>query len=107
MTTEEARNTEVKITKTERGRRYGNAHIIYDVNAGLVGVVLEVTPTEEQQAERNREHKERKSERRIRKEKEHDIRGNIDRDQKEAHEFHAHNTPSQRNTARTARANSR
>jgi hypothetical protein len=31
MTIEEARNTEVNITRTERGR-YGNAHIRYDIN---------------------------------------------------------------------------
>jgi hypothetical protein len=47
---------------------------MYDVNDGLVDVVLEVTPTEEQQAERNREQKERKNERRMMKEKEHEIR---------------------------------
>jgi hypothetical protein len=41
----------VSITRTARGR-YGNAHIMYGVNDGLVDVILEVTPTEEQQAER-------------------------------------------------------
>ena len=45
MTIEEARNTEVSITGTARGR-YGNAHIRYDI--GLVDVILEVIPTEEQ-----------------------------------------------------------
>ena len=50
MTTEEARNTEVSITKTGRGR-YGNAHIRYYINGGLVDILLEVTPTEEQKAE--------------------------------------------------------
>jgi hypothetical protein len=45
MTTEEARNTEVNITRTER-ERYGNAHIRYDINDGLVDVILEVIPTE-------------------------------------------------------------
>jgi hypothetical protein len=44
-----------------------------DINDGLVDVILEVTPTEEQQVERNREQKERKSERRMAKEKEHEI----------------------------------
>jgi hypothetical protein len=47
MTIEEARNTEVSITGTARGR-YGNAHIRYDINDGLVDVILEVIPTEEQ-----------------------------------------------------------
>jgi hypothetical protein len=37
MTIEEARNTEVSITRTARGR-YGNAHIKYDIHDGLVGV---------------------------------------------------------------------
>jgi hypothetical protein len=32
---------------------------MYDVNDGLVDIILEVTPTEEQQAERNKEQKER------------------------------------------------
>jgi hypothetical protein len=73
-TIEEARNTEVQIPRTARGR-YGNAHIMCDVNDGLVGVILEVTPTEEQQAERNREQKERTNERRVVKEKGHEIRG--------------------------------
>ena len=75
MTIEEARNTEVSITKTERGR-YENAHIkyAYDINDGLVDVILEVTPTEEQRAERIREQKEQKGKRRMTKEKEHEIR---------------------------------
>ena len=47
MTTEKARNTEVSITKTGRGR-YGNAHIRYDINDGLVDILLEVISTEEQ-----------------------------------------------------------
>ena len=72
MTTEEARNTEVSTTKTGRGR-YGNAHIRYDINDGLVDVLLEVTPTEEQKAERIKEQKEQKSKRRTSKEKEHEI----------------------------------
>ena len=59
MTTEEARTTEVSITKTERGR-YGNAHIRYDINDGLADVVLEVIPTEEQKTERTRNQKEKK-----------------------------------------------
>ena len=58
MKIEEARNTEMKITSIGRGG-YGNAHIMYDVNDGLVDIILEVTPTEEQQAERNKEQKER------------------------------------------------
>jgi hypothetical protein len=39
MTIEEARNTEVSTTKTGRGR-YGNAHIRYDINDGLVDILL-------------------------------------------------------------------
>jgi hypothetical protein len=66
MTTEEARNTEVKTTRTERSR-YVNAHILCvmcDVNDGLVGVVLEAcgsdtnggtTSGEEQRAKREKE----------------------------------------------------
>jgi hypothetical protein len=73
MTLEEARNTGVNTTRTGRGR-YGNAHIMYDVNDGLVDIILEVTPTEEQQAERNKEQKDRKIERIMAKEKEHEIR---------------------------------
>jgi hypothetical protein len=46
-----------------------------DVNDGLVDVILEATPTEEQQAERNREQKGSTNERRVVKEKEHEIRG--------------------------------
>jgi hypothetical protein len=45
MTIEEARTTEVSITKTERGR-YGNAHIRYDINDGLVDVVLDGSNTD-------------------------------------------------------------
>jgi hypothetical protein len=71
MTTEEARNTEVGITRTERGR-YGNAHIRYDINGGLVDIFLEVTPTEEQRAERVREQKDQKGKRTITKETEHE-----------------------------------
>jgi hypothetical protein len=72
MTTEEARNTEVKITRTERGR-YGNAHSMYDMNDGLMDVVLEVTPTAEQQTEGLKERKERKNDRKMMKEKEYEI----------------------------------
>jgi hypothetical protein len=62
MVTEEARNTEVNITRTERGR-YGNAHIRYAINDGLVDVILEVIPTEGQRAERVRDQKEQKGKR--------------------------------------------
>ena len=73
MTTEEARDTEVSTTRTERGR-YGNAHIRYDINGGLVDVILEVTPTEEQRAKRVREQKEQKGKRGMAKETEHEIK---------------------------------
>jgi hypothetical protein len=59
MAIEEARNTEVNITGTARGG-YGNAHIRYDINDGLVDVILEVVPTEEQKSERARVQKEKK-----------------------------------------------
>jgi hypothetical protein len=71
--TEAARGTEVSITRTERGR-YGNTHIRYDINGGLVDVVLEVAPTEEQRAERAREQKEQKGKREMAKETEHEIK---------------------------------
>jgi hypothetical protein len=64
MATEEARNTEVSTTRTERGR-YGNAHIRYDINDGLVDVILEVIPSEEQRAEGIRDQKEQKGKRDI------------------------------------------
>jgi hypothetical protein len=51
MALEEARNTEVDITKNSR-EKYGNAHIIYDTNGGLIDIILEVVPTAEQRAER-------------------------------------------------------
>jgi VIT1/CCC1 family predicted Fe2+/Mn2+ transporter len=73
MTTEEARDTEVSTTRTEKGR-YGNAHIRYDINGGLVDVILEVTPTEEQRAKRVREQKEQKGKRGMAKETEHEIK---------------------------------
>jgi hypothetical protein len=74
MATEEARNTAVSITRTERGK-YGNAHIRYDIiNDGLVDVILEVTPTEEQRAERAREQKEKKGKRDMAKETKHEIK---------------------------------
>jgi len=76
MTTEEARTTEVSTTKTERGR-YGNAHTRYDINDGLVDVILEVIPTEEQIAERARDQKEQKGKRDMAKEAEHEIKENI------------------------------
>jgi hypothetical protein len=69
MTIEEARNTEVNITRTEKGR-YGNAHIRYGINDGLVDVILEVIPTEEQRAERTRDQKEQKGKRDMAKETE-------------------------------------
>ena len=73
MTIEEARATEVNITKTERGR-YGNAHIRYDINDGIVDVILEVIPTEEQKAERARKQNEKKDQRKMSKEEEHEIK---------------------------------
>jgi hypothetical protein len=73
MTTEEARSTEVSITKTERGR-YGNAHIRYDINDGLVDVLLEVIPTEEQKTERARNQKEKRNKHNMTKEEEHEIK---------------------------------
>ena len=73
MTIEEARNTEVNITGTARGR-YGNAHIRYDINDGLVDVVLEVVPTEEQKSERARVQKEKKDKRKMTTEEEHEIK---------------------------------
>jgi hypothetical protein len=76
MTTEEARTTEVSTTGTARGR-YGNAHIRYDVNDGLVDVILEVIPTEEQKSERARDQKkqkEKKDKRNMTKEEEHEIK---------------------------------
>jgi hypothetical protein len=74
MTTEEARNAEVNITRTERGR-YGNAHIRYDINDSLVDAILEVIqPTEEQIAERARDQKEQKGKRDMAKETEHEIK---------------------------------
>jgi hypothetical protein len=69
MTIEEARNTEVSTARTERGR-YGNAHIRY----GLVDVILEITPTEEQRAKRVREQKDHKGKRTMLKETEHEIK---------------------------------
>jgi hypothetical protein len=72
MAIEEARSTEVSITRAERGR-YGNAHIRYNINGGLVDVILEVTPMEELRAERAREQKER-SKRGTAKETEHEIK---------------------------------
>jgi VIT1/CCC1 family predicted Fe2+/Mn2+ transporter len=104
-TTEEARDTEVDITRTERGR-YGNAHIRYDINDGLVDVILEVIPTEEQRAERVRDQKEQKGKRDTAKETEHEIKENIDQEAMKTHEMHAHKTPSQRSVVRTARAKS-
>jgi hypothetical protein len=53
VTTEEARNTGVGITKTERGK-YGNPQIIYDMNDGLIDSILDVVPTAEQRAEREK-----------------------------------------------------
>ena len=73
ITNEEARNTEVNITGTARGR-YGNAHIRYDINDGLVDVILEVVPTEEQNSERARVQKEKKDKRTLTKEEEQEIK---------------------------------
>jgi VIT1/CCC1 family predicted Fe2+/Mn2+ transporter len=49
-------------------------HIRYDINDGLVDVILEVTPTEEQRAERLREQKDQKGKRTMTKETEHEIK---------------------------------
>jgi VIT1/CCC1 family predicted Fe2+/Mn2+ transporter len=73
MTTEEARTTEVSITRTARGR-YENAHIRYDINDGLIDVILEVIPTEEQKSERARNQKEKRDKRNMTKEEEHEIK---------------------------------
>jgi hypothetical protein len=59
MTIEEARNTEVSTTGTARGS-YGNAHIRYDINDGLVDVILEVIPTEEHKNPRGPETKKKR-----------------------------------------------
>ena len=106
MATEEARNTEVGITRTERGR-YGNAHIRYDINDGLVDVILEGTPTEEQRAERGSEIKKNKRTRETwRKRQSTKQKKSTDQEAIKAHEMHAYNTPSQRNVVRTTRAKS-
>ena len=105
MTIEEARSTEVSITKTERGR-HGNAHIRYDINDGLADVVLEVIPTEEQKTERARNQKEKRDKRNMTKEEEHEIKESTGHEAMKTHGIHAHKTPSQRNVARTARAKS-
>ena len=73
MAIEEARTTEVSISKTEKGI-YGNAHIRYDINDGLVDVILEIIPTEEQKTERARKQKEKKDQRNMSKEEEHEIK---------------------------------
>jgi VIT1/CCC1 family predicted Fe2+/Mn2+ transporter len=106
MTTEEARTTEVSITGTARGR-YGNAHIRYDINDGLVDVILEVIPTEEQRTERARDQKEKKDKRNMTKQQHHEIKENIGHEVMKTHETHAHNTPSQRKVGREARARPR
>jgi VIT1/CCC1 family predicted Fe2+/Mn2+ transporter len=66
MTIEEARTTEVGVTRTTRGR--------YDINDGLVDVILEVIPTEEQKSERARNQKEKRDKRNLTKEEEHEIK---------------------------------
>ena len=89
MTIEEARTTEVSISKTERGR-YGNAHIRYDINDGLVDVVLEVISTEEQKTERARKQKEKKDQRNMSKEEEHEIKKNTGHEAKKTHKECTH-----------------
>jgi hypothetical protein len=107
MTTEEVRNTEVNITRTRTARgRYGNPHIKYDVNDGLVDVILEVTPTEEQKAERIKDQKEKKNEQYLKK-KNTKYGRNIDQEKRTTHEAHALNTQQLRLAVRTARAKSR
>jgi hypothetical protein len=107
MTTEEARTTEVNITKTEKGS-YGNAHIRYDINDGLVDVVLEVIPTEEQKAERARKQNERKDQRKMSKEEEHEIKEKyrVQTTKRRRRIKNAHTTAEQRKVVRTARAKS-
>jgi hypothetical protein len=96
MTTEEARSTEVDITRTERGG-YGNAHIRYDINDGLVDVILEVTPTGEQKELRGLENKKSKmANEEWRKRQNTKYGENTDQDTTKSHEMHARNTPSQR-----------
>jgi hypothetical protein len=73
MAIEEARTTEVSTTGTARGG-HGNAHIRYDINDGLVDVILEVIPTEEQKFERARDQKEKRDKRNMTKEEEHEIK---------------------------------
>jgi hypothetical protein len=55
--------------------QYGNAHIRYDINDGLVDVVLEVIPTEEPKTEGVRNQKEKRDKRNMTKEEEHEIKG--------------------------------
>jgi hypothetical protein len=98
MTTEEARNTGVNITKTKRGT-YGNAHIIYDMNGGLMDIIVEVEPTAEQRAEKPKAVADRPRRSTTTKEKEHEANQrkvlSTDQNHKEAHErgpciLHAH-----------------
>jgi hypothetical protein len=69
MTTEEARNTKVSITKTERGK-YRNPHIIYDMKDGLIDTILEVIPATEQKAEGVKKQEDRHNNHTMTKEKE-------------------------------------
>ena len=46
----------------------------YDINDGLVDVILEVVPTEEQKSERARVQKEKKDKRTLTKEEEQEIK---------------------------------
>jgi hypothetical protein len=78
MAIEEARNTEVNITGTARGR-YGNAHIRYDINDGLVDACHSGNSTNRRTKireghEQARAQKEKKDKRTLTKEEEHEIK---------------------------------
>ena len=73
-----------------------------------VGVILEVTPTEEQRAERVREQKEQKGKPRMAKETEHEIRGEIQTKTRRSRMRCMHVIrPHKENVVRTTRAKSR
>jgi hypothetical protein len=86
-----------------------HTYIVYDINDGLVDIILEVTPAMEQRAERAKAQEDRKTDHTMTKEKEHEIREkHRPRSEGSARETCLHITrPHTGTTARTARAKSR
>jgi hypothetical protein len=74
MALEEARNTEVKPQAQRTENIQQHTSYIYDMNDGVIDIVLETDPTEAQRAGRPKERTDKQNERTTTEEKEYEIK---------------------------------